>query len=223
MNISFFKGFLYHICMFSLLIVSFDDANEITIVDSAPVLKCGVPLSLKWLPEFFFPVNSENATSAIVNIDLYHYNNVARPPKWQKLIILKTNVVNNGSTTVEIPKSVLVRDPQLVVVKISSSPEQSLDIIDNKIAGWSGLAYSESMDGTLSKLCFVWSNNQAEDVGETLLERLPPCPPNVRLAVLDSLYLEDRQISSYREFFHPNASRCFRQATLTRSPINYTA
>ena len=204
--------------------VSFDDANEVNIVDSAPVLKCAVPLSLEWLPEFFFPVNTENATSATVDIDLYHYNRAASPaPKWQKMIVLKTNIPNTGNATVKIPKSVLVNDPQLVVIKISLSPNQPVDIIDTRIAGWSGLAYSESMDGTLSKLCFVWSNKQADDIGETLLGRLPPCPPNVRLAVLDSLYIEDRQISSYREFFHPNASRCFRQATLTRSVINYIA
>ena len=190
------------------------------------MLKCAVPLSLEWLPEFFFPVNMENATSAKVDIDLYHYNKAARPPKWQKMIVLKTSIPNTGSATVEIPKSVLVQDPQLVVIKISLSSDQPddepVDIIDQRIAGWSDLAYSESMDGTLLKLCFVWSNKQTDDIGEIILGRLPPCPPNVRLAVLDSLYIEDRQIGSYREFFHPNASRCFRQATLTRSAIPYS-
>ena len=67
-----------------------------------------------------------------------------------------------------------------------------MDIIDQRIAGWSDLVYSESMDGTLTKLCLVWTNKQADDVGGMLLERLPACPPNVQLAVLDSLYLEDR-------------------------------
>ena len=204
-----------------MYIVTFDDANEVSIVDSAPVLKCAVPLSLEWLPEFFFPVNIENSTSALANIDLYHYNTRVNPSKWQKMIGLATNIPNTGSATVEIPKSVLVQDPQLVVIKISLSPtNQPVDIIDQRIAGWSDLAYSESMDGTLTKLCLVWTNKQAEDVGDMLLERLPPCPPNVRLAVLDSLHLEDHQGSSYREFFHPNASRCFRQATLTMLAIN---
>ena len=208
--------------VFQSHVVSFDDANEVNIVDSAPVLKCGVPLSLKWLPEFFFPVNADNSTSALVDIDLYRYNQAGRPPRWQKMIVLKTRVSNTGSATVEIPKSVLVQDPQLVVFKISLSPDQPVDIIDERIAGWSGLAYSESLEDTLSKLCLVWNIGQPENIGETLLERLPPCPPNARLAVIDSLYLEDRQISSYREFFHPNASRCFRQATLTRLAIKYS-
>ena len=199
-----------------IYIVTFDDANEVNIVDSAPVLQCAVPLSLEWLPEFFFPVNVENSTSAIVNIDLYRYNTRAEPSKWQKMINLAANVPNTGSATVEIPKSVIVQDPQLVVIKISLSPaNQPVNIIDQEIAGWSDLAYSESMDGTLTKLCLAWTIKQSDDVGDMLLERLPPCPPNVRLAVLDSLYLEDRQITSYREFFHPNASRCFHQATLT--------
>ena len=189
-------------------------------MDSAPVLKCEVPLFLEWLPGFFFPVNAENSTSALVDIDLYRYNKAARPPKWQKMIVLATDIPNAGNAIVEIPKSVLVQDPQLVVIKISLSSNQIVDIIDQRIAGWSDLAYSESMDGTLSKLCLVWNIEQADDIGEILLGRLPPCPPNVRLAVLDSLYLEDHQINIYREFFHPNASRCFRQATLTRSAIN---
>ena len=200
--------------------VTFNDANEVTIVDSAPVLKCGVPLSLEWLPEFFFLDNAENSTSAFVNIDLYRFNNAARPPKWQKMIILSSEIPNNGSATVEIPKSVRVQDPQLVVIKVSLSPDQSINIRDQRIMGWSGLAYSESLDATLSKLCLSWSIKQDTNIGEILLGRLPPCPPNVRLAVLDSLYLEDRQISSYREFFHPNASRCFHQATFTRSTVN---
>ena len=92
------------------------------IVDSVPVLKCAVPLSLEWLPEFFFPVNTENYTSALVNIDLYHYNTRVDPSKWQKMIGLATNIPNTGSATIEIPKSVLVQDPQLVVIKISQSP-----------------------------------------------------------------------------------------------------
>ena len=205
-----------------VFIASFEDAKEVYIVDSAPVLKCAVPLFLEWLPGFFFPENAENSTSALVDIDLYRYNRLARPPAWQKMIVLATEVPNTGNATVEIPKSVLIQDPQLIVIKISLSPSQpaAVVIIDQRIAGWSGLAYSESIDRTLSKLCFSWSNKQDTNIGETLLERLPPCPPNVRLAVLDSLYLEDRQISSYREFFHPNASRCFRQATFTRSAIN---
>ena len=199
---------------------SFDDAKEVNIMDSAPVLKCAIPIFLEWLPGFFFPENAENSTSALVDIDLYRYNRLARPPAWQKMIVLATKIPNTGNATIEIPKSVLLQDPQLAVFKISLSSNQPVDIIDQRIAGWSGLAYTESLDRTLSKLCLVWSINQDTNIGETLLERLPSCPPNVRLAVLDSLYIEDRQISSYREFFHPNASRCFRQATFTRSAIN---
>lgn len=199
--------------------VTFDDAKEVNIVDSAPVLKCAVPLFLKWQPGFLFPLNAENSTSALVNIDLYRYNRISRAEqtRWQKMIGLATNINNTGSATVEVPKSVLVQDPQLAVIKISLSPDQPLDTVDSRIAAWSGLVYTESLDNTLSKLCFVWSNGQRSDIGPELLDRLPPCPPTVRLALLDSLYLEEQQISSYREFFHPNASRCFRQATFSRS------
>ena len=107
-------------------------------MDSAPVLKCGIPLFLEWLPEFYFPVNIDNATSGFVNIDLYHYNKRAEPSKWQKMIGLATNVPNNGSATVEIPASILLQDPQLVVIKVSLSPtNQHVDIINQRIAGWS--------------------------------------------------------------------------------------
>ena len=197
--------------------VAFDDAKEVNIVDSAPVLRCAVPLFLEWLPGLFFPKNAENSTSGLVNIELYQYRKAAQSSNWQKMIGLATNIPNFGKASVEIPKSILVQDPQVVVIKISLSPDQPLDITDQlRIAEWSGLAFTESLDATLSKLCFVWSNGQKINVGEILLERLPPCPPNVQLALLDSLYLEDTQTSSYREFFHPNASRCFHQATFTR-------
>lgn len=175
--------------------VAFDDAKEVNIVDSAPILRCAVPLFLEWLPGLFFP---ENSTSDLVNIELYRYRKPAQASKWQKMISLANNIPNSGNATVEIPKSILLQDPQVVVIKISLNPNQPLDVADQlRIAEWSGLAFTESMECTLSKLCFVWNNNQKINIGEILLACLPPCPPNVQLALLDSLYLEDRAIGNF--------------------------
>jgi len=191
-------------------IVAFDQGDEVDI-ESSPVLKCGVPLKLKWLPEIFTPSNDSMYASILVDIELYAY---AKSQKWERMIGLDFRLPNKGNATVEIPVRFKTYDPQLAVIRVSPSAEQG--VIDQNIALWSGLVYTESQQSTLSKLCTKWSSSEPQEFGDTLLQRLPPCPPNVRLAILDALYIEDRETTRYRGFFHPNAIRCFHQATFTR-------
>jgi len=172
-------------------------------------LRCGVPLYLEWRPQLFTP---NNEASVLVDIDLYAYNTISR--EWESIIKLDSSIQNQGNATVELPESFKRYDPQLAVIKVSPSADQN--VIDDKIAAWSGFVYTESRPGTLSKLCAAWSNKEARGFGDTLLQRLPPCPPNVRLAILDALYIEDRETSRHRGFFHPTAVRCFHQVTFTR-------
>jgi len=148
----------------------------------------------------------------LVDIDLYAYN--TRTQQWESMIELDSSVQNQGNATVELPVSFKRYDPQLAVIKVSPRADQN--VIDHKISIWSGLVYTESQQSTLSKLGIQWSSREPQDFGDTLLQRLPPCPPNVRLAILDPQYIEDRDSTRSREFFHPTAVRCFHQVTFTR-------
>ena len=169
---------------------------------------------LEWRPQLFTP---NNEASVLVDIDLYAYN--IRSQQWESMMKLDSSVQNQGNATVELPVSFIRFNPQLAVIKVSPSAYQN--VIDHKIAAWSGLVYTESLQDTLIKLCTVWSSKEAQDYGDSLLQRLPPCPPNVRLAILDALYMEDRESSRYRGFFHPTAVRCFHQVTYTRLTLSH--
>lgn len=196
--------------------VTFDQGNEVDLIDSSPYLQCGIPFKLEWLPEIFTPNNVTTYASVLVDIDLYAY---ARSKGWEKKLGLYSRLPNKGNATVEIPDRFKIFDPQLAVIRVSPSANQN--IVDQNIAAWSELVYTESQQGTLSKLCTKWSASEPQDFGVTILQRLPACPPNVRLAILDALYTEDRETLQYRGFFHPNAVRCFHQATFTRSSATF--
>ena len=199
-------------------VVTFDQGSEVDIIDSDPYLKCGVPLKLEWPPKLFTPNDEASYASVLVDIDMYVYN--TRFQQWENMMNLDYSVQNRGNATVELPVSFIRYNPQLAVIKVSPSADQN--VIDQNIAAWSGLVYTESHQRTLSKLCTAWSSREPQEFGDTLLQRLPPCPPNVRLAILDALYIEDRETSRYRSFFHPSAVRCFHQATFTRLPKFYS-
>ena len=62
-------------------------------------------------------------------------------------------------------------------------------------------------------LCSTWRLSEPEDIGKTLLNRLPPCPPNRGCAENDLDFTEDNFLLS---FLHPGASSCFRQTRFTR-------
>ena len=68
-------------------------------------------------------------------------------------------------------------------------------------------------------ICSLWRLSEAEDIGKTLLNRLPPCPPTRACAENDLGFKEE---SFLLFFFHPGASSCFRQTSFTRYIIIIT-
>ena len=174
----------------------------------------GESLQLEWTPEMFSPESEEANSTVLVDIELYSYDR--RPAQWQKMNDLATRILNTGNGSVVVPATVRVLDPQLVVIKVSPSLGQGQMIQDYNIAGWSSLAYTESAVFTLEKLCLLWSNSEPHNIGNTLLERLLPCPPNIQIARIDPHYSIDNNAAKYLEFFHPNSFQCFHQASVIR-------
>jgi len=194
--------------------VTFDQGNEINLISSTPVLKGGDSLQLEWAPNLFNIGSKEDSASILVDIQLYRYDRLHT--QWQVMTELASEIQNTGNSIVAVPATVAIRDPQLVVIKVSPSSQQDQKLTDANIAGWSRLAYTESGESTLQKLCVIWQTSERKDFGTTLLERLLPCPPNIAIARLDPQYGIDNTAMKYLEFFHPNASQCFHQAAITR-------
>jgi len=70
-----------------------------------------------------------------------------------------------------------------------------------------------ALANTLRSKCKKWCDEQPPNIGQEILDRLPPCPPTVQQAHVDNRFQLDNRLI---RFFHPGAENCFRQSTITR-------
>jgi len=176
----------------------------------SPLLKTGIDIAIEWSPEIFFPRPEDDYTSGLVNIELYVLNEMKWEPH-KRDSKLKSNIPNTGNTTVVIPSTVRGFKTSLAVIKITLIEG---DVYSQDIADWTNMGYTES--DSLDKECTGWwSTESSDDIRVLLINRLPACPPTVRSAIIDALYTEEIQMREYQKLFHPDAVRCFRQATIT--------
>ena len=59
--------------------------------------------------------------------------------------------------------------------------------------------------------CAVWHAIEDENIGEQILGRVPPCPPNV-----DAFQSDERFVKDELSLLHPGAFVCYRQIVFTR-------
>lgn len=197
-----------------MLFEQFSDTARF-VTDFIPMLKSGVEITIEWSPEMFFPRPEDDYKSGFVKIELFVLDK--NTMKWiphRTSSMLKSNVPNTGNATVIIPGGIKQFDSALAVIKISLVGGNTFS---KDIAEWTNMGYTESDAGVMRKACNGWSNREsASNIGVLLRNRLPACPPTVRSAILDALYLEEVQMVDYKKFFHPDAVRCFHQATITQ-------
>ena len=63
--------------------------------------------------------------------------------------------------------------------------------------------------------CEEWYRSERDSIGDEINKRLPPCPPNVnKMTGNNNFEIEDLG-DTFREFFHPNTSSCYRQISFT--------
>ena len=190
----------------------FEQLSEANIITDTPMLKSGIDILLEWDPDIFLAAVNDDQ-SVTVDIDLFKFDK--NMMKWIFYVQLKSNVPNTGNANISIPLSITRVAPDLVVIRVTLNEEVLVQhpYLKN-IAEWTNLAYTEGNENQKNKACLSWAIREG-NIGPDLSDRLPPCPPTVQAAILDTLYVEDFQINHYRNFFHPNADRCFRQATFT--------
>ena len=62
--------------------------------------------------------------------------------------------------------------------------------------------------------CEEWYRSEPDNIGDEINERLPPCPPTEN-RIRDNIFKSENLGNTFREFFHPNTSTCYRQISFT--------
>ena len=225
-------------------------AYEVHIDNDDLLFSSGTPIKVHWSPQTILPVESPGSYS--VDIHLMELNLTSE--KWEHLVTVGTNLINNGSAEIKLPEIEVLENvnssfsPVVVQVSVSSV------VLDNKktsgllkklgklarrVLKNSAVRYLKKLprQAVQRKLCEAWSRLQPDNIGQEILDRLPPCPRTLASArAPNSGFKEERFSSSlpvvgqvqnffkttivddtFREFFHPGTSSCFRQIVTDRS------
>ena len=181
-------------------------------------------MEITWDTESLLPqslVEQFNAT-ATVHIQLFELD--AETDSTQFLTNLASNIPNTGQHIVIIPSmfsevsatvfQVTVAEVVSLAESIPERVELIFDEVREQVSQWSRAVYVSGSDFLRDK-CDEWCENEPEDIGEKILERLPPCPPTASRARVDSVFEEEDLGDTFRKTFHPNTSSCFRQVVFT--------
>ncbi len=134
--------------------------------------------------------------------------------------MLSSDLLNVGQANVVIPNLVtnnnMVVRPVAIQVRIGEfsggvKRRKRLSVV-NRVILWTTILYFVG-GGALRLNCEAWCNEQPTDIGERLLDELPPCPPRVTQARLfNSGFKEDSGPSRFlsRYVFHIGSDTCFR-------------
>jgi len=208
-------------------------------------------LRVTWDPQMVLPL--QDPTSYLVNIELHRLN--LDTGDWMRFTDLVTNAPNSGRIdNVEVPSISIIdnqsggqsqTDVHAVAIRVAvgetSPTSTNTSLLQNlrplrpliTPSIWTGVSYyyasqtfRQSPSSDLRSLCDNWSRRQLPNIGNTLLERLPPCPcTEAQARSPNSGFVEERLSSiigittfddHWRNFFHPRTTSCFRQAAFTR-------
>ena len=210
---------LVHFCF---PVVSVEDSNA---VESVKILLLPNDKAvIRWSPDSIIPPQFEDAFAVPTdyNVDIYLYRLDLMSENYTRIEKLVSDIPNTGMYEITLP---LVNLPDafaagLIGVSLSEqfTSRSTRNALSNAVLGLLrrasnfGLIY---VGGSLAAraLCAAWLLTEPDDIGEKILDRLPPCPPVRNAALNDPDFTEENFLLS---FFHPGASSCFRQVQFTR-------
>ena len=235
-------------------------AYEVYIENDDLFFARGTPVKVYWSPQTILPVESPGSYS----VDIHLMELELSSGKWQHLVTIETDLTNNGSAEVRIPeiKTIEIGDldnfnsfasPVVVQVSVSStstsamatSKRQTASSVLRKLGRFALRTLKNSPVRYLRKLarqaaqrmlCETWSISQPVNIGQEILDRLPPCPRTVTDARIPNSGYNEERLSSlipvvgqvqnflnttiiddkFQEFSHPGTSSCFRQILTDR-------
>ena len=183
---------------------------------------------IRWSPDSIIPPYLQEVygltDNYTVDISLYQLN--FESESYTFTMKLASDIPNNGIHEIKIPSIDQSQSFTAGLIGISLSEQftsrSSRNVLSSvysllKKSPKFGLAYVATSLAARA-ICSEWCSSEPNDIGETLLNRLPPCPPLRDAALNDPDFSEENFLLS---FYHPGASSCFRQAVFTRYECNY--
>ena len=206
-------------------------------------------MNVRWSPDSIFPMEAPDS----YEIDIILLELSTETGTWTRLATLGTDLPNNGVATIRIPsfqREEYESSISPIVIQVSLSANSTSEtrlvkrgVLSNLLRrlGRFGLqTIRNSPMRFLRKLarqaaqrvfCEAWSAAQPSNIGQEILNRLPPCPRRVTDArAPNSGFSEERFSShipiigtiqgylgttlvddSFRTFFHPGTASCFHQ------------
>ena len=208
-----------------LTLVAIDEGNMINTNNEVDLFHISNDVvEITWDTESLLPQSLVEQFNLTVTVDIQLFELDTETGSAQLLTNLATNISNIGQYSVTIPSmfsdvsstvfQVTVAEIQSLAESLSGYVEAIIDDIRGQVSQWSNEVYVSGSDYLRDK-CDEWCENEPEDIGEKILERLPPCPPTASRARADNDFEEEDLGDKFRDTFHPNTSSCFRQVVFT--------
>ena len=206
-----------------IVLVTIDDASTVE-VDSLLYMS-SEKLEMTWDHRSLLPeaLALRHTVNVVVNIDLVEID--IDSGSTRTIVQLANNVTNSGEYRTRIsPKydgiSAAVVRITVADIQIESPADSTVDYmqtfysqIEEQLAHWSRMFYV-SGSNVLQHRCKEWYDEQPDGIGDEILQRLPACPPTE--SRMTNAFIKEDYGDTYREFFHPSTSSCYRQRVFTR-------
>ena len=207
---------------FYLLLVSFEDSS---VVESDDLLLLpGNKTVIRWSPDSIIEPHLQEAfgltNNYSVDISLYQLDLLSK--NYVFIGKLASNIPNTGIYNITIPSFNLSESFTTGVIGISLSEQfasrSTRNVFANIALGLLKRAPQLALVYIAGSLyarvkCSEWLSSEPKNIGETIANRLPPCPPVREKAINDPDFTESNFLLF---FFHPGASSCFREVTIDR-------
>ena len=207
-----------------LLAVSFTSGGEVNVESDGLLLVRGNKIKVSWIPASVLPQKVLEPEEYTVDILLLQLNTSTGAQ--EQLSVLASNIPNNGfaEVVVEYPYSngenveesihmalieVSVNTSTSVTRGLASDILNALGKVARRVLKLSRLLYTLARWAVQRVLCEIWGQFQSDNTGEDILRRLPPCPRTSTEAAAPNSGLREENFALW--FFHPGASKCFRQ------------
>ncbi len=213
-----FNNITFHVAIHLFFPVHIEDSTEIQHDLSTLVVLPQTRIVVTWNVFSLLPSHAEDPSFYKVNIVLVQFD--LNTGEWEDLVMLASGLPNVGQEIVVIPNLVtnnnMVVRPVAIQVRIGEFSGDDVmqrkrpivRLLVNRVFLWTTILYFVG-GGALRLSCEAWCNEQPTDIGERLLDELPPCPPRVTQAKLfNSGFVEDSGLS--RLIFHIESDTCFR-------------
>lgn len=190
-------------------------------------------VTLGWNPESILPLLEPNEYT----VDVFLLELDSNTGKHKQLSMLGSNLPNNGSTEVVVDYinssgEGVEESINMAVIEVSVNPtsmsgniptgrsRRSASILSAlgrsslRVVRYSPVRYVLATWAIQRSLCEAWSAFQPDNIGEMILNRLTECPRTTNEAAAPNSGLKEDNFAIH--FFHPNASKCFRQRVTDR-------